>query len=110
MGIRREKTKEYDAATRWMVIRRDGGRCLSCGNGAHDVHEIVSRSAFGTKELEVCFNVKNRCCLCRNCHNEAQGDIDRATDLLNTLRDRYGYEYNEPVFVRMTNLVIGDTG
>jgi len=82
------------------VIRRDRGKCVICGEKACDVHEIISRSHFGTRTMHICLSMKNRVCLCRGCHEKAQGQAEWMTKLLQRLKDKYGYDYPEPIFQR----------
>lgn len=92
-----EERKEYDFATREEVWERDKGRCVLCHKPAHDVHEIVPRSAFGYDKSELLFSVKNRVCLCRDCHNLAHS-YDQRRELILTMRMTYSYQYTEKEF------------
>lgn len=60
----------------------------------------MSRSHFGSKDMDVCFSMKNRVVLCRKHHTRAQGQPKHIKRLLLALRDKYGYEYDEPIFQR----------
>jgi 5-methylcytosine-specific restriction endonuclease McrA len=100
MGKRRKKIIQLDGQTRAKVIRRDKGRCVICGRVAHDIHEIVSRSKFGTRTMNICFSERNRVCLCRKHHMWVQGNPARTAQLLKTMQKKYGYTYPEAVFRR----------
>jgi hypothetical protein len=108
MGIRRDRIKELDTdLSRSKIVQRDKGKCfkcdketVDCDKEAVDIHEIVSRSHWGTRRLHICFDEKNRVCLCRKCHDEVQGQGMWMTRLLAWLRDKYGYEYSEQEFRR----------
>lgn len=53
------------------IIERDKG-CVICGAQKHlDVHEIIPRSAFGSKTMHLCFVPENRVTLCRFHHEQA---------------------------------------
>jgi hypothetical protein len=93
MGLRQDAIEELDEATRYIVIERDQGKCVDCSKPYHDIHEIVSRSHFGTRHLDKCFKVKNRCCVCRRCHDYYQGD--HIKELLELMQEKYRYDYSE---------------
>lgn len=100
MGRRKELSVKLATQTHVPVIRRDKGRCVLCGKKAHDIHEIVSKSHFGTRTLAICYQVKNRVCLCRKCHQKVQGRRKYARELLELLREKHGYVYEEYIFRR----------
>jgi len=100
MGIRQEKIRKYDNQTRLAVIARDKEKCVVCGRKGHDVHEIVSRSHFGSTNMDLCFAMKNRVVLCRDHHNQAQGQSKWIKKLLAMLKDKWGYTYEERIFQR----------
>lgn len=82
--------------TYYLVIARDTGHdgkphCVLCNAIADDVHEIIPRSSFSKSDLSL-FDISNRCCLCRKCHEKSQSDNAR-TVLLRILKARHGYEY-----------------
>lgn len=99
-GIKSEYMRpKEDAATYYEVINRDIDKygvpiCISCGDRADDVHEIIPRSSFGSNGQKKCFSIDNRCCLCRTCHNVAHSDLWRGK-LLHTMSKRYGYAYED---------------
>lgn len=92
-----ELRKEYDLASRQEVIDRDRSKCVICYAPAHDVHEIIPRSAFGYDKSELLFEPKNRVCLCRNHHSLAH-NYDMRCKLLKMLKDKYNYNYSETEF------------
>lgn len=101
MGIRRDRIKELDTTlSRSKIVQRDKDKCFKCGRKAVDIHEIVSKSHWGTTRLHICFDEKNRVCLCRKCHEEVQGQSVWMGRLLAWLRDKHGYEYSEKEFRR----------
>lgn len=60
------------------VIERDKG-CVICGVSKNlDVHEIIPRSAFGSKRMHLCFTMENRVTLCREHHAQAHTKEFRA--------------------------------
>ena len=53
------------------IIERDG-RCVLCNSRRNlDVHEIIPRSAFGSKRMSLCLMPFNRVTICRQCHEKA---------------------------------------
>lgn len=53
------------------ILERDK-KCVLCKSRHNlDVHEIIPRSAFGSKTMHICFSPKNRVALCRQCHSTA---------------------------------------
>ena len=87
-----------DQATYYHVIARDTDldgitRCVRCGMRAEDVHEILPKSSHGSTRKEELFDIKNRCCLCRECHRVVHNRKGRA-ELLQILKQKYKYEYN----------------
>lgn len=87
-----------DLDSYFVVMARDSDhrgypKCINCGNGADDVHEILPRSFFGPLKEDELFDVKNRCCLCRECHSKLHNDRGRKK-LLVILRDRHDYQYD----------------
>lgn len=89
--------KEYDLASRQDTADRDKSRCVICHAPAHDVHEIIPRSAFGYDKSELLFNIKNRVCLCRDHHSLAH-NFEMRCKLLNMLKKKYNYNYSETEF------------
>lgn len=90
--------RREDLETYYIVIARDTDihgvvRCVRCGAMADDVHEIFPRSHFGPKRYKELFDIKNRCCVCRKCHEEVHNERGRA-ELLLILSDKYGYLYS----------------
>lgn len=88
---------DKDRQTYYLVIARDSDyygqpRCVNCGAVADDVHEILPKSYFGKNSEDVLFDIKNRCCLCRDCHSVLHNDRGRAK-LLGSLKGKYNYEY-----------------
>jgi len=86
-----------DRDTYYLVIARDTDlagivRCVRCGKKADDVHEILPRSFFGSRNREELFAIENRCCICRDCHNAVHNDVGRG-ELLLILQNKYGYKY-----------------
>ena len=51
--------------------------CEICGLQAVEVHHIEPRSSFGSKRKEEQDNVSNLAALCRDCHNNAHGELSR---------------------------------
>jgi 5-methylcytosine-specific restriction endonuclease McrA len=101
MGIRKRLIEEFDTPeSRRATIARDRGRCVWCQNVASDIHEVVSRSAWASTErdMELCFALKNRVCLCRIHHKVLQGLPEYKRQLLALLRERHGYDYSEREF------------
>ncbi len=56
---------------------------------------MVPRSHFGVKGLHLCFEMKNRCCLCQEIHERVH-TVDGRKALLRLMRDRYHYDYTDP--------------
>lgn len=86
-----------DLESYYLVIARDSDSrgiplCINCGARADDVHEILPRSFFGPSREDDLFDVKNRCCLCRECHGKLHNDMGRKL-LLKILKDKHGYTY-----------------
>lgn len=89
---------EYDRESREKVGKRDRGQCVVCDRYAHDVHEIIPRSALpGKQNASILFSEKNRCCLCRKCHASVHTVWGR-TMLLGLMKLKYGYRYQEQPF------------
>ncbi len=83
-----------------VVYERDRGRCVVCGKKAQDIHEIVPRSALPGKRNEgLLFSPRNRCLLCRNCHEKVHTVWGRVM-LLGLLKLKYGYKYDDQPFAR----------
>jgi len=95
---RSEKSARLDAETRQIVVDRDNGRCVLCGAVASSIHEIVSKSHWGTRKLEICFSERNRACLCNECHLLAQGNPDYTALILAMLNIKWHYKYPEREF------------
>ena len=90
--------EEYDKESRRLVVQRDRWRCVVCGHQAHDIHEIIPRSALpGKQNANILFSEKNRCCLCRKCHASVHTVWGR-TMLLGIMMLKYGYRYPELPF------------
>ena len=100
MGSRADKLEELDNQTRVAVLRRDNGKCALCKQKSNTIHEVVSKSHFGTKTLHICMQVKNRIVLCRDCHDLAQGKEHWIRYLLQLLEGRHKYSYPEEQFQR----------
>jgi len=92
----------------WDVVRRDGGRCVLCGRPGDDVHEIVPRSKFGRVDWDLCMSERNRVVLCRACHGRVH-DVEGRRRLLRLMVERYGYRYDEGIFLRYLGGDGGDT-
>jgi 5-methylcytosine-specific restriction endonuclease McrA len=93
-----EEKKRYDDESRLAVTRRDRGRCIICGNLYDDVHEIIPRAALpGRRNYPILFSEKNRCCICRACHQRVPTVWGRVM-LLGIMALKYGYKYNELPF------------
>lgn len=90
-------SKEYDKATRNLVLQRDKLRCVLCGAKGVHVHEIVPRSHFGKQNVALCFEEKNRACLCPQCHEDVHNPEAR-TILLTMMKQVHGYVYEEEQF------------
>jgi len=98
MGERGYKVKMLKGLCDPIVLERDGYRCFICGLKADDVHEIISKSQFATNELEDCITPKNMISLCRGHHTAVQGNRQASANLLRSLRDAYGYNYDKDPF------------
>jgi len=72
------------------VIERDNELCINCGKMAVDVHHIIPRSR-GKRWSKKLWRVENMCCLCRECHAQAQSRAFR-DELLKRLALRFGYD------------------
>lgn len=98
MGNRASIIRKLKGQFDQLVIERDGG-CLLCEhiNGMFvagwDVHEIHSRSHFGTTELADCIKPENMVLLCRWHHDLVQGNREWSDNIRAIMADRYGYEY-----------------
>ena len=67
------KTKpEWAKRLERKVIERDEEACVNCGHAAADIHHILPRSRAKRWSKKI-WRIENICCLCRGCHNEAQG-------------------------------------
>lgn len=99
---RRQRSQELEAQSREAVYCRDQKKCVICNGPSIEIHEIVSRSHFGTRSLDICFHEKNRVVVCKNCHRRIQGNKEMSRMLISHLQEKYGYEYNEPVFFLYT--------
>ena len=97
MGKRAALIEKLDAETRQAVIDRDEGLCVLCGKVANDVHEILPKSHWGTKFLHRCYQLKNRVCLCRECHANSHTRAKR-TEILRLLQERHHYDYSDERF------------
>jgi hypothetical protein len=99
MGNRRNIVNELKCRYDPVVLARDGRACVLCGSVVIvDVHEILSKSQFGTPELEVCIQPKNMVALCRYHHNLVQGSPGWSGYLLRKLEALHGYSYDEEPF------------
>jgi len=105
MGVRADRIEELEWQTRDIVVQRDGGKCRRCGVRGGEVHEVVSRSAWGSKKLDICFDPKNRVLLCPDCHTEVQGQRKESGKLLRGLKEQFGYEYRDRRFLRCLRAV-----
>lgn len=57
--------------TKLEILDRDR-KCMLCGATHNlEVHEIVPRSAFGSRTMYKCFSPENRITLCYVCHSTA---------------------------------------
>lgn len=57
--------------TKLEILDRDR-QCMLCGAVSNlEVHEIVPRSAFGSRRMHLCFAPENRITLCQSCHTTA---------------------------------------
>ena len=109
MRKRRNHIAQLDTdLARNLLGERDKWCCFLCwhqnriANYRVEVHEIVSRSAFGSERLDVCFNIKNRVLLCHEHHSQAQGNMTQIRLLLSLLTKTYGYTYEEKEFFAFT--------
>jgi 5-methylcytosine-specific restriction endonuclease McrA len=92
---------EVQQETRLAIWRRDGGRCVVCGEHAAEMHEIIPKSALpGVANLPILFSNKNCCCLCKDHHNDHTHTKWARQTLLGLLKMRYGYDYSELPFRR----------
>jgi len=89
--------KERDKPWKNTIIR-DEGRCVSCGEPACAVHEIVPEGAWGKRKKE-CYVPWNMVCLCQKCHDRVHAktkDSDstfmEARKLMLKLLEKYDYE------------------
>jgi len=92
---------EYERQTKAATLQRDK-RCVLCRALPVQVHEIIPRSHFGVKSMERCFDIKNRICLCPNCHQDAANPESRRK-LLAYLEQTFWYDYSEDWFRRYVN-------
>jgi SAM-dependent methyltransferase len=83
--------------TRVTVVIRDGMECVVCGKTGVHIHEIVPRSAFGKRTMQLCFDERNRVCLCPKHHEEAH-TVEMRKSLLALLKEKYDYNYPEQIF------------
>lgn len=93
-----QEVKDYEKKTKFLTVQRDK-RCVLCRSLPIHIHEIVPRSHFGVNSIINCFDIKNRICLCPNCHAEA-ANPDMRRKLLDYLVTNFGYEYPEPWYSR----------
>jgi len=106
MTIKRvSKTRQLfidkDRETRYNVLERDDHKCFICNRGSVEVHEIIPRSRFGLKGIDVLFSMKNRVSLCREHHEQAHTRLYRVM-LIAKMIERFGYNYIEDAFVNYT--------
>jgi 5-methylcytosine-specific restriction endonuclease McrA len=94
VGKRLALLRKLDAQTRDEVRQRDHDQCVVCKRQASQVHEIVPRSHFGLRGLPLCFDIRNRACLCQECHEKAHTRPARVA-LLQALHECYGYDYSQ---------------
>jgi 5-methylcytosine-specific restriction endonuclease McrA len=83
---------------RYRIIERDEF-CLVCGRVGTDLHEIIPRSMLLPGNAQLCWSEKNRCLLCRQCHNKAH-TVEYRKKILLRMKLRYGYKYEEQVYKR----------
>jgi len=72
------------------VRKRDGNKCIRCGNVLNriDVHHIKRRSIYSLR-----WDEKNLITLCLNCHEWAQNNKEGYEDFLWLLLETKGIEY-----------------
>ena len=104
MGYRAEKIRELQQRYHFAVVRRDNLMCFVCANfcgeekRGEDIHEVVSRGVIATPYLELYFVPRNMIYVCRDCHDEIQGNELWTGKLLRKLQELHGYEYPEMFF------------
>lgn len=95
MSLRKEKWSTSQRRAVWLSVwQRDGGLCVGCliegrKTPAVEIHHIVHR---GQAPDGFIWRPENMVCLCRACHERANG---RAEQYRNYLRERYGYHYDD---------------
>jgi hypothetical protein len=100
MGIRQEQIDAEKADSDHEVRNRDYHSCVLCERNATEIHELISRSRFGSAEMDICFSPRNRVTLCRLCHTIVQGQPGWTKTLFDLLKYRYNYQYPERIFRR----------
>lgn len=90
---RAELLKKWKAV-RLLVILRDRGKCVICGNPAVTVNHILSRGAHPSLFILE----KNLASLCKVHDSEFTNTKDFAKLQISTLKERHGYTYDEPEF------------
>lgn len=75
----------------FLVLSRDRSTC-ECGARATETHHVISRRYDGA------WSMKNMISLCWKHHQKAHTHEARKRHL-NLLRDKYGYEYTEPLWL-----------
>ena len=77
------------------VKQRDKWMCVMCGKRMWEIAHLVPRWRFGRRDFERKHALKNLACVCRDCHKQTHS-FEGRQGLLNTLRERHGYDYREP--------------
>ena len=89
---------DKDMETRYTVLARDKYSCFLCNKGDAEVHEILPRSRFGLREVDVLFSLRNRVTLCREHHTKAHTRKYRSM-LLGLMKKRFAYDYSDEPFI-----------
>jgi hypothetical protein len=88
-----------DSETRGIVLKRDNFQCVLCEKVGVQVHEIIPRSAFGKRSMQMCYEERNRVCLCPECHAYAH-TTEMRKRLFAVMIQKYSYQYQEQEFAK----------
>ena len=91
--------KKWQKAIWQEVIDRDEGLCIYCGRQGCQVHHVIARSALpGKANLRKLWQLKNMCCVCLDCNQDAH-TVKMRVEALRILQKRHGYDYSDRPFV-----------
>jgi 5-methylcytosine-specific restriction endonuclease McrA len=87
---RAQALKEYKEVTRPFVLKRDGYKCMDCGEQACQTHHILGR--VGKLLNDIRFLISQ----CTRCHERAQKHLDESRPRqAKVLKKKYRYDYEK---------------